>query len=75
MPRRRRIAKRKWLSPSNPDALSYVAYDSDEGYMNIKIADCYRAITLSLNDRKDRKKIDRLISFLQEAVEVYDAEA
>ncbi len=73
------IHKRVWLEPRNADALSYVAYtrwNYDEGSINIDIADCNRKINLYFEDNaKGRRKLAKLIAFLQEAQELHNGEA
>jgi hypothetical protein len=72
------VAKRVWLTPLDPDTMSYVAYSTDnwdENAMNVKLADCNRHISLYFaNDRKGKAKFDRLIKILIEAREIMDGE-
>jgi len=39
--------------------------------MEIVLSDCTRIINLTLNNKQDQRKIERLIAFLQEAVDVH----
>ena len=75
MAKKKHIHRRIWLDPSNPDVMSWVSYQkpscAPDGEMDIQIADCFRNITLSLNHKKDQRKIEKLIKFLQEAVEIH----
>lgn len=77
MAKQKVIHKRIWLQPKDPYTKSYAmytVYSNDDYGSNINIADCYRSIDLSMNSKKDRRKIQKLINFLQEAVEVWDRE-
>ena len=75
MSKRKTIHKRIWLDRNNADSMSCASYTvesyDDDGAMSISIADCYKTINLSLGCRKDLRKINRLISFLVEAVDVH----
>lgn len=71
--------KRMWLSPSDPESLSYIAYTlndwgSDKN-MDITIADCNKHISINLWKKGARKKLERLIGVLNEALEAWDAKA
>jgi hypothetical protein len=78
MSRRKATHRRIWLAPGDPDSLSAASYTISEyetdGEMEITITDCYRKISLSLRDRRDLRKINKLIDFLQEAVAVHEVE-
>ncbi len=75
MTKRKTIHRRMWLAPNDCDSLASVAYTidrySEEGEMNIAIADCYKTINLTLNNRADQRKIQRLVDFLTEAIAVH----
>ena len=75
MARRKAIHRRMWLAPNDCDSMASVKYTidsySDEGEMEISIADCYKTINLTLNNRADQRKIQRLIDFLEEAIVVH----
>jgi len=75
MGKRKAIHRRIWLAPNDCDSMAYVKYTidsySDEGEMEISIADCYKTINLTLNNRADQRKIQKLIDFLKEAIEVH----
>ena len=64
--------KRIWLAPTDPDSQAYAAWQiasySKEGEMDITIADCHRSISLTLYNKTDQRKIQKLIDFLQAAV-------
>ena len=75
----KRIHRRVWLCPSDADTMSYVAYSlndyGERGSMNISIADCSRKINFYFDgDAKGKRKLDKLISILEEAREKYNAE-
>lgn len=65
--------KRMWLAPNDPDSQAWVAWQiasySKEGEMDISIADCHRSISLTLYNQKDQRKMQKLIDFLQDAVD------
>ncbi len=65
--------KRIWLAPSDPDSQAWAAWQiagySREGEMDITLADCHRSISLGLYNRKDERKIQKLIDFLQAALD------
>jgi len=73
--KRKDIHRRIWLAPKDPDSLAYASYHIDEwtrdGDMEIVLSDCTRIINLTLNNKQDQRKIERLIAFLQEAVDVH----
>jgi hypothetical protein len=73
MAKKKHEHKRMWLAPNNPDSMAHVAYQiasySVEGEMEITIADCFRNISLTLNSKKDQRKIQKLIDFLQMCVD------
>lgn len=75
MAKRKAIHKRMWLAPNDCDSMASVKYTIDtystEGEMEISIADCYKTINLTLNNRADQRKIQRLIDFLNEAIVVH----
>ena len=77
MSKHKEIHKRKWLSPTDSSSLSYVSYTmyeyGDES-MSLCIADCNRNINLHIMNKKDRRKIQTLIDFLNQAMSVYDGE-
>jgi len=71
--KKKHIHRRIWLAPSDPDSMAFAAYQvpsyEREGQMDIEIADCFRRISLTLSGKKDQRKIERLIDFLQECVD------
>lgn len=71
--KRKHQHKRIWLSPSDPDTQAWAAWEigsySTEGDMDIKIADCHRSITLGVYNKRDERKIQKLIDFLTHALE------
>ena len=73
MAKRKHEHKRMWLAPNDPDSMAWVQYHmpnySQEGEMDIEIADCFRHISLTLNNKKDQRKIEKLIVFLQHCVD------
>ncbi len=75
MAKRKHQHKRIWLAPSDPDSQAWASWQiasySSEGEMDIQIADCNRHIGLGLYDKKDQRKIERLIKFLQDAIDVH----
>ncbi len=84
MAKHKHMHKRIWLAPTDEDSQAWAAYTINKysmrdgtGDMNISIADCFRHIDLTLSGKKDQRKIERLIKFLQDAVaahvEVRDA--
>jgi len=70
--KKRHQHKRIWLAPNDPDSQAWASWQipsySDAGEMNISIADCYRKIDLTLDNKADERKIRKLIKFLQDAV-------
>lgn len=75
--KRKHQHKRIWLRPNDPDTMSFAAYtmyEYGEDKMSITIADCNRRINLGIYNKADRRKIGKLIQFLQEAVDIYDRE-
>ena len=72
--KRKEIHKRIWLQPSDADTMSHAAYTigqyGDDG-ISITLADCNRQINLYFDTDKaaGRRKLDKLIAFLQEARE------
>lgn len=71
MAKRKAISKRMWLCPGDPDTFSYIAYSQDKyddrDTVNVKIADCNRSINLYCTGRKGLRKIDKIITMLEEA--------
>ena len=71
--KRKHLHKRMWLAPNDPDSKSWVSWElpsyETEGGMTIEIADCFRHISLQLNGKQDERKIRRLITFLEDAVQ------
>ncbi len=68
--------KRMWLAPNDEDSQAWVAYTISKydikqgtGDMDISIADCFRHISLTLHGKKDQRKIEKLIKFLQACVD------
>ena len=74
MAKRKAISKRVWLCPGDPDTFSYVAYSQDtyddRETVSIKIADCNRSINLYCTGRVGLRKINKVITMLEEAKEV-----
>jgi hypothetical protein len=62
-----------WLAPADPDSQAWAAWKiasyEREGGMDIQIGDCFRSISLGLYNKKDERKIRRLIKFLEDAVQ------
>ncbi len=75
MTKRKAIHRRIWLAPNDCNSMASAQYTidsyTDEGEMEISIADCYRTINFQLNCRADQRKIQKLIDFLKEAIEVH----
>ncbi len=73
--KRKHRQKRMWLAPTDPDSKAWVAWNissySEDGEMDIQIADCFRNITLCLYNKRDERKIRKLIKFLQDAVDIH----
>jgi hypothetical protein len=76
--KRKHQHKRIWLDPSNPDSQAWASWKicsyHDEGEMDIQIADCYRSISLTLYNKRDERKIRKLIKFLEDAVQKHAEE-
>jgi len=71
--KRKHQHKRIWLAPTDPDSQAYAAWQiasySKDGEMDLTIADCHRSIHLALYNKKDERKIQKLIDFLTHALE------
>lgn len=77
--KRKTIHKRIWLCPRDSDTMSHAAYTlnqyGERGDMSLDMADCSRKISMYFEaNAKGKRKLDRLIKFLQEAQEKYDEE-
>lgn len=59
--------RRIWLDSCNPDSLSFASYEIQRDWGNINLADCNRRISYYFESKRDIKKLDRLIAFLEEA--------
>jgi len=62
----KKVHKRVWLQPGDPDTMSYVAYTFGKYDHNVTIADCHRSITIGFYNAKSVKKLDKLIATLTE---------
>ena len=56
--------RRAWLQTGNPDCLSYVSWNVGKYDVSVTLADCYKAVTIYVHNKKDIKKIDKLIKEL-----------
>ena len=71
---RKRVHRRVWLQPSNPDVHSYVSYTiGSGGWMDLRVASCERNADFSFGSQggADLRKLDKMIATLQEARDVY----
>jgi len=72
--KRKHQHKRIWLAPTDPDSQAWAAWQianySKEGEMDITMADCHRSISLSIYSKADERKLQKLIDFLTDALEL-----
>ncbi len=76
--KRRHQHKRMWLAPNDPDSQAWASWKipsyNSEGEMDIQIGDCFRSINLGLYNKRDERKIRKLIKFLEDAVQKHAEE-
>ena len=70
MSKRKKIHKRMWLCPRDPDTMSNCSYTIDEydrEAINVRLADCNRSISYYCEGKEGLAKLNKLIAFLEEA--------
>ena len=74
MSKRKTIHRRRWLKPGDSEAMSYVAYTINSYDTSVKIADCYKQVSIGVYNKRDLRKIDVLIEELTKFRELAEKE-